>query len=115
MAYDEVLAEQVREKVGELAPFEEKKMFGGLAFMVNTHMACGMMQDGLMIRVGTAGHEAAIADGAHEMGFTGRTMRGMVLVPNEDCQDESIVDSWVTRAVEFAQSEPPKPAKKSKG
>lgn len=113
MAYDEEIAARVRDKVGELAPYEEKKMFGGLAFMVNTHMACGLMKDGLMIRVGKDGHAAAIAKGAHEMDMAGRPMRGMVLVPNEDCQDET-VDSWVTEAVAFAKSEPPKPPKKSK-
>ncbi|MDR7086351.1 TfoX/Sxy family transcriptional regulator of competence genes [Aeromicrobium panaciterrae] len=113
MAYDEEIAARVRDRVGELAPYEEKKMFGGLAFMVNTHMACGMMQDGLMIRVGRDGHAAAITKGAHEMGFTGRPMRGMVLVPNEDCRDE-VVESWVTEAVAFAMSESPKPPKKAK-
>ena len=52
------------------APFEERKMFGGLAFMVNTHMACGIVKDDLMVRVGKAGHDAALAsrrkgDGLH--------------------------------------------------
>ena len=114
MAYDEALAERVRERVAELTPFEERKMFGGLAFMVNTHMACGMVQDDLMVRVGKGGHEAALARGAQEMDFTGRPIRGMVIVPGADCQDESTLDSWVDLAVEFAQSEPPKPARKSK-
>lgn len=113
MAYDEDLAALMRDKVGELAPFEEKKMFGGLAFMVNTHMACGLMKDGMMIRVGKAGHAAALAKGAQEMGFTGRPMTGMVLVPGEAC-DESTVDAWVSEAVAFAESEPPKPPKKPK-
>ena len=75
MPYDEGLAERVREQLAPQAPFEERKMFGGLAFMVNTHMACGIVKDDLMVRVGKAGHDAALAAGAGEMSFTGRPMR----------------------------------------
>ncbi len=78
MAYDEELADRV--SWSATADFVEKKMFGGLAFMVNTHMACGLVGDGLMVRVGSENHEDALARGAVEMDFTGRPMRGMVLV-----------------------------------
>ena len=57
MAYDEVLADRVREAVAERTDFVEKKMFGGLAFMVNTHMACGLVGTDLMVRVGAANHD----------------------------------------------------------
>ena len=113
MAYDEDLAERVRELLAPLAPFEERKMFGGLAFMVNTHMACGIVKDDLMLRVGKAGHDAALARGAQEMDFTGRPMRGMVIVPGSDVRDDSALDPWVILSVEFAQSEPPKASKKA--
>lgn len=112
MAYDEGLAERVRDLIAQLVPFEERKMFGGLAFMVNTHMACGIVKDDLMVRVGKAGHDAAIARGAQEMDFTGRPMRGMVIVPGADLSRDSDLDLWVSRAVEFAQSEPPKSSMK---
>jgi len=113
MAYDEDLAERVREILAPLTPFEERKMFGGLAFMVNTHMACGIVKDDLMVRVGKAGHDAALARGAHEMDFTGRPMRGMVIVPGSDVRDDSALGPWVILSVEFAQSEPPKASKKA--
>ena len=113
MPYDEDLAERVREQLAPQAPFEERKMFGGLAFMVNTHMACGIVRDDLMVRVGKAGHDAALAAGAGEMDFTGRPMRGMVIVPGTDLRQDSDLDPWVSLAVEFAQSEPPKASQKA--
>jgi TfoX/Sxy family transcriptional regulator of competence genes len=111
MAYDEELAERVRELIAPLASFEERKMFGGLAFMVNTHMSCGIVKDDLMVRVGKAGYDAALARGARELAFTGRPMRGMVIVPGPDVSDEATLEPWVSLAVEFAQSEPAKPPK----
>ena len=111
MAYDEDLADRVRELIAPLSAFEERNMFGGLAFMVNTHMACGIVKDDLMLRVGKDGHVAALARGAQEMDFTGRPMRGMVIVPGSQVVDESALDAWVALAVEFALSEPPKTSK----
>ena len=113
MAYDEELAARVRELIEPLTEFEERRMFGGLAFMVNTHMACGIVKDDLMVRVGKDGHEAALARGAREMDFTGRPMRGMVIVPGSQLVDESGLDPWVTLAVTFARSEPPKEGKRT--
>jgi len=114
MAYDEALATRVRAAVSDRAPWEERKMFGGLAFMVNTHMACGLVGGDLMVRVGTPNHDEALARGASEMDFTGRPMRGMVMVPAASLAAESSLDEWVERAVSFAQSEPPKAPKKAK-
>lgn len=111
MAYDQELAERVRDLIAPLVAFEERKMFGGLAFMVNTHMACGIVKEDLMVRVGKVGHDAALARGAHEMDFTGRPMRGMVIVPGTDLGQDSDLDPWVSIAVEFAKSEPPKTKK----
>ncbi len=108
MVYDEGLAHRVRDAVTALTAVEERKMFGGLAFMVNTHMACGIIKDDLMVRVGKEGHAAALARGAQEMDFTGRPMRGMVIVPAGQVADDPSLDDWVRTAVEFAQSEPPK-------
>ena len=76
MAYDEDLAGRTRELLAELTDFDERKMFGGLAFMVNTHMACGIVGDDLMVRVGKDNHDGAINAGATEMDFTGRPRAG---------------------------------------
>ncbi len=112
MAYDEDLAARVRDLLAPLSEFEERKMFGGLAFVVNTHMACGIVKDDLMVRVGKDGYDAALARGATEMDFTGRPMRGMVIVPGPQVGDELSLESWVAQAVAFAQTEPPKTRKK---
>lgn len=117
MAYDELLAQRVRDLLGDRTEATEQKMFGGLAFMVNTHMACGLIRDDLMVRVGAANHEAALAKGASVMAFTDRPMRGMVLVPAPVVADDGVLERWVDEAVAFARSEPPKkpkPAKKPK-
>ena len=114
MAYDEGLAERVRAELTSVEDVDERRMFGGLAFMVNTHMACGVLGDDLMVRVGKAAHDDAIARGGREMDFTGRPMRGLVMVPGE-ALDDDVLASWVAEAAAFAQSEPPKPPKTPKG
>ncbi len=81
MAYDEDLAGRTRELLVELTDFDKHKMFGGLAIMINTHMACGIVGDDLMIRLGKDNHDAAINAGATQMDFTGRPLRGMVIIP----------------------------------
>lgn len=114
MAYDEQLAERVRIVLEPQVEFTERAMFGGLAFMVNTHMACGLMSEGLMVRVGKPHYDAALERGAQEMLFTGRPMRGMVLVPPALVADDAGLAGWVGSGVEFARSEPPKKPKAPK-
>jgi TfoX/Sxy family transcriptional regulator of competence genes len=113
MAYDHGLGDRVRAVLVGQVPFEERAMFGGLAFMVNTHMACGIIGEDLMVRVGKQAHDAAIARGAQELVFTGRPMRGMVTVDGEGLGDDDLA-SWVGQAVALAQSEPPKAPKAPK-
>ncbi len=112
MVYDESLAARVRSAVAEHAPAEEKAMFGGLAFMVEEHMACGMMGDDLMVRVGPDGHDTALARGAREMDMHGRTMRGFSVVPGTTLADDEALDRWVAEGVSIARSLPPKKPKK---
>lgn len=114
MTYDEGLAQRTRAVLATLADADERKMFGGLAFMVHTHMACGIVGNDLMVRVGTAGHEAALERGAREMDFTGRPMRGLVLVPAQQVADDAALVEWCEHAVCFARSEPPKPPRAPK-
>ncbi len=114
MAYDEVLAARIRAAVSGRAECDEKKMFGGLAFMVNTHMACGIVGDDLMIRVGAEKYDEALSSGADEMDFTGRPMRGLVMVRAAQLATDEALDDWVVRAVSYAQSEPPKGPKKAR-
>jgi hypothetical protein len=116
VAYDADLAARVRALVDAHGGAVERAMFGGLAFMVNTHMACGVLGDGLLVRVGPDAHERAIGDGARPMDTFGRPMRGMVLVPAERVADDGDLADWVLRGVAFAASLPPKtPARKGRG
>ena len=81
MAYDETLAERVREALAGERGVDEIKMMGGLCFMVSGHMAVGIVGEELMVRVGAEGYERALGRvHAREMDFTGRAMKGFVLV-----------------------------------
>ena len=113
MAYDERLAERVRAILGEEAKVEERKMFGGLAFLVEGHMACGVEKSRLMLRIGPEAYEAALAE-PHvlPMDFTGRPLRGFVYVEPEGVRTKPQLARWVRRAVAFARTQP---AKKVKG
>jgi hypothetical protein len=87
MAYDEGLAQLMRDDLAD-EPVVEKKMMGGLCFMWRGHMLCGVHKGGAMFRVGPAGQAAALAiAGVTPMAFTGRVMKGFV-----DCSDAACVD-----------------------
>ena len=109
MAYDEQLAERVREVLAPLPGVVERKMFGGLAFMVDGHMCCGIVGDELMLRLGIDGAEDAL-ERAHvrPMDFTGRPMAGMVFVSSEGLRGAALA-GWVERSTGFVRTLPPKP------
>jgi TfoX/Sxy family transcriptional regulator of competence genes len=111
VAYDEQLTERVRTLVRDEDGLTERKMFGGLAFMIGGNMACGIVKDELMLRLGPAGADAAL-DRPHvrPMDFTGRPLTGWVYVEREGLGDEEL-EGWVARAVAFARSLPPKKPK----
>ena len=113
MAYNEELAERVRLSLSGRQDVAEKKMFGGLAFMVGGSMACGVMKDDLMVRVGPDGHQEALAEPhARPTDFTGRPMKGMVYVGPEGYRTDEALAGWVKRGAEFAASLPPAPRKR---
>ncbi len=109
MAFDEALAERVREVVGKRKSVVEKRMFGGLAFMMRGHMACGVTREDLMVRVGPDAHEAALKRaGARPMDFTGRPMKGMVFVSAAGYRTKAQLAHWIGLATEYAESLPAK-------
>jgi hypothetical protein len=115
MTYDEVLADRIRtavETAAGPAGFREIKMFGGLCWTVNTHMAVGTGDDDLMVYVGKDGVAEALEHGARPATMGERTMGGVVLVAAADVPDAGALDAWVGPAVERAQARPPKPSKK---
>jgi hypothetical protein len=110
--YDERLAERVR---GVLAPHHgvvEKKMMGGLCFMLRGHMCCGVMKDGLLARVGREHHAAALGEQhARPMTLTGRSLRGFVVVEPAGIRTKRNLERWVARGIAFVESLPPKTGK----
>ena len=110
MAFDEGLAERVRSLLDRRSDVEDKRMFGGIAFLVAGNMACGVMGDELMVRVGPdrAAELRASDPAARPMEMRGRPMRGWVLVAPEATADDRDLERWVRRGEEFAASLPPK-------
>ena len=108
MAYDEQLAARVRTALAGQAGVSERKMFGGLSFMLNGNMCCGVVGDDLMVRVGPAAYEDALQlRGARPMDFTGRPMKGMVYIGPDGCEGRGL-RTWLQRGVAFASSLPGK-------
>jgi TfoX/Sxy family transcriptional regulator of competence genes len=106
MAYDERLAQRIRSALRGRDDVVEKKMFGGLTFMVAGRMAIGVVHDDLMVRVGLDGHDEALTEpGTRPMDFTGRPMRGMVYVASAAVATDADLRRWVDRAVRVATAQ----------
>ncbi len=109
MAYDEALVAGVRSAFAGEPNVIEKKMFGGVAFMVDGNMACGIIDDEIMVRVGPDNHEDALSrPHARPMDFTGRPMRGMIFVARPGFESDEDLAAWVESGASFARSLPPK-------
>ena len=103
MAYNEALAERIRIELQDRDDVEERKMFGGIAFMVAGRMAIGVTHDDLMVKVGAEAHEAALSrPHTRPMDFTGKPMRGMVYVDPAGTADHADLRFWIDRAVNVA-------------
>lgn len=109
MAYSEELASRVRTVAKVRPTVTEKKMFGGVAFMLNGNMFCGVSQDALMARVGSEQYVAALAK-AHVrvMDFTGRVMKGYVYVDPAGMATDEELRYWVELCAEYVLTLPPK-------
>ena len=108
MAYDEVIAHRVRALMTDHQPIE-KKMFGGIAFMIGGNMSVGVNKDHLMVRVGPDNHDDAVAQPhARIMDFTGKPMRGWIIVEPAGYASDDDLAAWVQRGVDFAKTLPPK-------
>ena len=111
MAYDTELADRMRFLIGTGPGLTDKKMFGGLAFLVNGNMAISASgRGGALVRVDPADNDALIAAGnATQAIMGGRTMPGWLRVSSEDLESDEQLTEWVNRAVAYARSLPPKP------
>ena len=110
MAYDEDLAHRIRAQVSAAPGLSEKKMFGGLAFLVHGNMAVSASgQGGLMVRVDPAeGEKLAGRDHVAPMVMRGREMQGWLRVASEGVRTKRQLEPWVKRGVGYARSLPPK-------
>lgn len=109
MAYDEGIAQRLREVYEPLAAVVEKKMFGGIAFMVEGHMSCGVVGETLMVRVGPEQYASALAQPhAREMDFTGKPLKGFVYVDPAGYESDEDLLRWVRTSLAFVHSLPPK-------
>jgi TfoX/Sxy family transcriptional regulator of competence genes len=110
MAYDERLAERIRGALSERADVTERKMFGGIAWMLGGNMACGIMGgDELLARLGPDGADDALDEAGTRPAVMGeRTMKGYVVVAADAIASEQALRGWVDRCAAFAESLPPK-------
>jgi TfoX/Sxy family transcriptional regulator of competence genes len=108
MAYDENLADRVRAILASEPSLSERKMFGGLAFMIDGRMCCGIVGHELMLRLGPEGSDAALKrPNVRPMDFTGRPMTSRVFVAPEGLRGIAL-RRWVENAAAFARALPPK-------
>jgi len=109
VAYNEELGSRIREILTEAGDVEDRKMFGGLAFMVGGHMCVGVIGDDLMARVGPDAHEQALEKPhARPMDFSGRPMKGYVYVAPSGLRTEAKLRGWIQLARDFVATLPPK-------
>jgi TfoX/Sxy family transcriptional regulator of competence genes len=109
MAYDEVLALRIRTALGPLPNLDEKKMFGGVGFLLNGNMACGVHKNDLIVRVGAVRYKQALSR-PHTRPFdmTGRPMAGWIMVTPQGCQAEHDLKAWINQGLEFTSTLPGK-------
>ena len=109
MAYSEELAARIRQALAPHADVMERKMFGGLAFMLRGNMCCGVVGDMLMLRLGNEGAAEALAEPhTRPMDFTGKALKSMVYVGGQGIASPEDLNRWVNRGADFAASLPPK-------
>ncbi|MGW1887397.1 TfoX/Sxy family protein [Streptomyces sp. NPDC001970] len=109
MAFDEGLAERIRDQLGADPEVTEKRMFGGLSFLCHGNMAVGVIGDELIVRVGPDGTEAALArPGARVFDFTSRPMRGWITVAASALAEDAALHAWIDEGHSYALGLPPK-------
>lgn len=108
MAYNLKLAERIRAELG-LIPFLEKKMFGGVGFLIHGNMACGIHKENMIVRVDPEKHSRLLKK-PHTKPFdiTGKPMKGWLLVEPDGCKTARQLSAWIKEGVEFALTLPPK-------
>jgi len=109
MPYDEGLAQRVREILEEEPEFGEKKMFGGICFLLFGNMVCGIIRDDLIVRIGATNYNAALKMPlTKKFDLTGKALTGWVMVLSTALDSDEELNDWVQKAVTFVRTLPPK-------
>jgi TfoX/Sxy family transcriptional regulator of competence genes len=109
MVYDEGLAHRIRDMLKGRLGYEEKKMFGGIGFLFFGNMACGVVRDDLVVRVGKENYtDSLLKPNVELFDMTGRAMTGWVIVKEPGLRTEDLLKEWVEQGVAYSLSLPPK-------
>jgi TfoX/Sxy family transcriptional regulator of competence genes len=108
MAFDEALADRVRDALAARSELSERRMFGGIAFMLAGNMCCGVIGEDLMVRLGPDGERALAEPHTRPMDFTGKPMKSTVYVSPEGTERDEDLVRWVEAGADFAASLAPK-------
>jgi len=109
MSYDESLAQRVHNLLKRQQGFSQRKMFGGLCFMLHGNMCCGITQNELMLRLGEINAQKALEmPYTRVMDFTGKPLKSMIFVEQPGFKEDDDLKYWVSQAVKFVKSLPPK-------
>lgn len=109
MPFDNKLAKRVRKILEKIEGLSEKKMFGGLCFLINGNMALGLVNEDLMIRVRPDSYEKMLSQPhLRKMDFTGKPLKGFLYIDAKGTESEKDLRKWVLKGIEFARSLPPK-------
>ena len=109
MAYDERIAQRVRELISGQPGYQEKKMFGGIGFLIRGNMACGVIREDLIIRVGAEKYTDSLLEPHVELfDITGRAMTGWVIVKEPGFREKQDLENWTSQGVAYALNLPAK-------
>jgi TfoX/Sxy family transcriptional regulator of competence genes len=109
MAFSEALAERIRQRLARRKNVEERKMFGGVGFLLNGNLLVGVWKDSLCVRLGPdQAEEALLEPHVEEFDITGRPMKGWVLVEPEAVEDDDLLACWIERATKYVRTLPGK-------
>jgi TfoX/Sxy family transcriptional regulator of competence genes len=109
MAFDEILAERIRDRLDRRKNVEERKMFGGVGFLLNGNLLVGVWKDALCVRLGPdQAEEALLEPHVEEFDITRRPMKGWVLVEPKGVEDDDQLKDWIERAMRFVRTLPAK-------
>ena len=108
MAHNLKLAERIRSELAGI-PSVEKKMFGGVGFLIHGNMACGVHKENMIVRVDPERHDKLLKKtGAKIFDITGKPMKGWLMIEPEGCKTKKQMSAWAREGIEFALTLPPK-------